>query len=74
MHCDSHCVTRSICPRLIWMEKKKEDEANIYKEMEQVGKMAKKFGANWSNHKEPTYFLSRRGNWQTRSFLVKAEA
>lgn len=56
------------------MEKKKEDEANIYKEMEQVGKMAKKVGANWSNHKEPTYFLSRRGNWQTRSFLVKAEA
>ena len=42
MHCDSHCVTRSICPRLIWMEKKKEDEANIYKEMEQVDKWPKK--------------------------------
>ena len=58
---------RSICTRSIWLEKKKEDEANTYKEMEQVGKDGKKVGPNCSSYKEPIFSLGE-GTGKRKAF------
>ena len=58
------------------MEKKKEDEANVYKEMEQVGINGNKSDQVTLHHMsfiiDKLSFI-RQGSWPTQSFLVKTE-